>query len=212
MNGMVELSNQKRKTTDGMGADSGLRRYQSMDLLIWTVLLFVFEAIVVKAGTVWFRSQPWTLSLVPALTAVVYMRWGVYGLFYSALGGVAICFASKAEVIQYVVYVFGNLFSCFSLLMLKKMGKEKVRSSVFFSLLYATVVFVLMALGRGVVSLVLGNGLYIVVDFITTDILSLVFAMVVVWIARRLDGVFEDQISYLMRLKAEEEKEKGRER
>ena len=192
-----------------MGRDSGLRRYQSIDLLIWTVLLFVFETIVVKAGTVWFRSQPWTLSLVPALTTIVYMRWGLYGVFYSALGGVAICFASKADTIQYVVYILGNLFSSASLLMVKKMGKEKIRSSVFFSLLYATVVFLLMAVGRGVVSLILGKGFGALIDFLTTDILSWVFALVIVWIARRLDGVFEDQISYLVRLKSDEEKEKG---
>ena len=192
-----------------MGRDSGLRRYQSMDLLIWTVLLFVFETIVVKAGTVWFRSQPWTLSLVPALTTIVYMRWGLYGVFYSALGGVAICFASKADTVQYVVYILGNLFSSASLLMVKKMGKEKIRSSVFFSLLYATVVFLLMAVGRGVVSLILGKGFGALIDFLTTDILSWVFALVIVWIARRLDGVFEDQISYLVRLKSDEEKEQG---
>ena len=192
-----------------MGRDSGLRRYQSIDLLIWTVLLFVFETIVVKAGTVWFRSQPWTLSLVPALTTIVYMRWGLYGVFYSALGGVAICFASKADTVQYVVYILGNLFSSASLLMVKKMGKEKIRSSVFFSLLYATVVFLLMAVGRGVVSLILGKGFGALIDFLTTDILSWVFALVIVWIARRLDGVFEDQISYLVRLKSDEEKEKG---
>ena len=195
-----------------MGRDSGLRRYQSMDLLIWTILLFVFETIVVKAGTVWFRSQPWTLSLVPALTTIVYMRWGLYGVFYSALGGVAICFASKAEAVQYVVYILGNLFSSASLLMVKKMGKEKIRSSVFFSLLDATSVFLLMAIGRGLVSLILGKGLGALIDFLATDILSWVFALVIVWIARRLDGVFEDQISYLVRLKSDEEKEKGRER
>ena len=105
----------KGKTTVSMSTDSGLKRYQSMDLLIWTILLFVFETIVVKAGTVWFKSQPWTLSLVPALTTIVYIRWGLYGAFYSALGGVAICFASKAGAVQYAVYVLGNLFSVFSL-------------------------------------------------------------------------------------------------
>ena len=195
-----------------MGVDSGLKRYQSMDLLIWTVLLFVFETVVVKAGTVWFRSQPWTLSLVPALVTIVYMRWGVYGIFYSALGGIAICFVSKAGTEQYIVYVLGNLFSAASMLMLKKMGKEKIRGSVFFSLLFSTLVFLLMALGRGVVSLILGESVGALVDFLATDILSWVFALLIVWIARRLDGVFEDQISYLLRLKSEEEKEKGRER
>ena len=43
----------------------------------------------------------------------------------------------------------------------------------------------------------------------TTDVLSWVFALVIIWIVRRLDGVFEDQISYLVRLKSDEEKEKG---
>ena len=180
-----------------------------MDLLIWTVLLFVFETIVVKAGTIWFKSQPWTLSIAPALATIVYMRWGLFGVFYSGLCGVAICFASKAGTAQYVVYILGNLFSAASLLMLTKIGKERIRSSVFFSLLYATVVFLLMAIGRGVVSLLLGEGVGALIDFLTTDILSWVFALVIVWIARRLDGVFEDQVSYLVRLKSEEEKEKG---
>ena len=186
-----------------MGRESGLRRYQSMDLMIWTVMLFLFETIVVKAGTVWFRSQPWTLSLVPALTSVVYMRWGIYGVMYSALGGLAITTASGAGTAQYVIYIVGNLFSALSLLYLEKVGKEKVRSSTALSLL--------MELGRGTVSLVFGSGIGVYVDFITKDILSWVFAVVIIWITRRLDGVFEDQVSYLVRLKAQEEKEKGRE-
>ena len=66
-----------------------------------------------------------------------------------------------------------------------------------------------MELGRGTVSLVFGSGIGVYVDFITKDILSWVFAVVIIWITRRLDGVFEDQVSYLVRLKAQEEKEKG---
>ena len=54
----------------------------------------------------------------------------------------AICFASKAGAVQYAVYVLGNLFSVLSLLMVKKMGKDKIRSGVFFSFLYATVVVI----------------------------------------------------------------------
>lgn len=192
-----------------MGRESGLRRYQSMDLMIWTVMLFLFETIVVKAGTVWFRSQPWTLSLVPALTSVVYMRWGIYGVMYSALGGLAITTASGAGTAQYVIYIVGNLFSALSLLYLEKVGKEKVRSSTALSLLHGTLVFLLMELGRGTVSLIFGSGIGVYVDFITKDILSWVFAVVIIWITRRLDGVFEDQVSYLVRLKAQEEKEKG---
>lgn len=177
--------------------------------MVWTVLLVVFETVVVKAGKVWFSSQPWSLSLVPALVAVVYMRWGVYGVLYSAIGGLAHCYAGGAEGVHYVIYMAGNLFSALALLFLKKMGKEKVRSGVFLSLLFGTLVFLLMEIGRGSVSLLLGSGLGVYVDFLTKDILSWVFAVVIIWITRRLDGVFEDQVDYLIRLKAQEEKEKG---
>ena len=91
--------------------NSTIRRYQSVDLMIWSILLLVFEFIVVKAGSVWFRNQLWTLSIVPALVAIVYMRWGAFGIFYSALGGIALCFASGASTQQYLIYTLGNMFS-----------------------------------------------------------------------------------------------------
>lgn len=39
--------------------------------------------------------------------------------------------------------------------------------------------------------------------FFTTDCLSLVFAVVVVLISRRIDGLFEDQRAYLIRTESE---------
>ena len=44
-----------------------------------------------------------------------------------------------------------------------------------------------------------------VVGFFTTDSLSLLFTFVIIWIARKLDGVYEDQKHYLLRLHAREE-------
>ena len=45
--------------------------------------------------------------------------------------------------------------------------------------------------------------------FFTADVLSLLFTGVIVWIARRLDGIFEDQKHYLLRIHEAEEKEGG---
>ena len=36
--------------------------------------------------------------------------------------------------------------------------------------------------------------------FITTDSVSYIFTLVIVWIASRLDGILEDQLHYLRRL------------
>lgn len=102
---------------------SGVKKYQGIDLMIWVILLFVFEFLTVKAGSVWFSSQPWSLSIVPALTAIVYMRWGAYGILYAFLGGIAVSFASDATSMQYVIYSFGNLLSALLLLMFRTVGK-----------------------------------------------------------------------------------------
>ena len=66
-----------------------------------------------------------------------------------------------------------------------------------------------MQLGRAALALLLGTSLTTSVGFFTTDTLSDVFAMVVVSLARRLDGVFEDQKRYLRRLQEQQNKEKG---
>jgi protein-S-isoprenylcysteine O-methyltransferase Ste14 len=74
----------------------------------------------------------------------------------------------------------------------------------------AGLVALLMQIGRGIVAVILGNSLDIAVGFILGDVLSGVFAMVIVGIARKLDGVFEDQKHYLLRIsKEEKELEEG---
>jgi protein-S-isoprenylcysteine O-methyltransferase Ste14 len=68
----------------------------------------------------------------------------------------------------------------------------------------AGLVALLMQIGRGIVAVIMGNALDIAAGFILGDALSGVFAMVIVGIARKLDGVFEDQKHYLLRINREE--------
>lgn len=191
--------------------ESGVRKYQSIDLMIWVILLFVFEFITVKAGSVWFSSQPWSLSIVPALTAIVYMRWGAYGILYAFLGGIAVSFASDASSEQYIIYAFGNLLSALLLLFFRVAGKSGVRDKTSLSVIFALLSALLMQTGRGIVSVILGYDAGGFIGFISTDILSTAFSVVIVMITRKLDGVFEDQISYLIRVNNEEKEKGGRE-
>lgn len=190
---------------------SGVKKYQGIDLMIWVILLFVFEFLTVKAGSVWFSSQPWSLSIVPALTAIVYMRWGAYGILYAFLGGIAVSFASDATSMQYVIYSFGNLLSALLLLMFRTVGKAGVRDKTSLSVIFALLAALLMQTGRGIVSVILGYDAGGIIGFISTDILSTAFSVLIVLITRRLDGVFEDQISYLIRVNNEEKEKGGRE-
>ena len=194
-----------------MSVRSGLAKYRATDLFIWALILCLFETLIVKAGTTLFASQPYTVSLVPAVVAIVYMRWGVYGMVHAFLGGLILCLASGLgfEVKQGAVYAVGNLLSATVLLWLK--GREKkIRDSWLLSAIFASAVAFLMQAGRAVVSLILGDTPSGAVSFVATDVLSGVFALVLVLIARRMDGVFEKQVSYLLRVQ-EAEKEARRE-
>ena len=102
----------------------------------------------------------------------------------------------------------GNLLSLLAVPVLLKKGKENVRAGRLSSLLFPLAVCLLMQLGRAVVSLVLGGSLGGASGFFTTDALSIVFTLVIVWIARRLDGIYEDQKHYLLRVQEEQQQEK----
>ncbi len=175
--------------------------------MIWALMLVVFEMIVVKAGTSWFYGQPYSVSLVPALTAVVFMRWGVFGLIHAVLGGAVFAIASKSGVQQALVYALGNLLSGLVLLMFQIKKKEAVRTSNGLAVVFTLLVALLMQIGRGLVSLLFGAPLSGILDFVLTDVLSGIFAVVLVYVTRKMDGVFEDQKTYLFRINRKDEEE-----
>ena len=90
-----------------------------------------------------------------------------------------------------------------------KSYKDRIRENVLLTLLFAVCTQLFMQIGRACVSFLSGAPIESGLHFITTDALSGLFTMVIVWIASRLDGVFEDQISYLLRVQAEAREEKG---
>ena len=118
-----------------MGKSSSLAKYRATDLFIWGLILCVFETLIIKAGTVLFPAQPYTVSLVSAVVAIVYMRWGFYGMVHAFLGGLVVCLAGGLTqgLRQLAVYTLGNLLSAIGLIWLK--GREKkIRDSWFLSL------------------------------------------------------------------------------
>jgi hypothetical protein len=116
--------------------------------------------------------------------------------------------ASGADASQYLIYTFGNLFSLLGLFVLLPVGKERVRRSAPWTLLYCAVSYASLQLGRWLVSLIFEPSIGSLLVFLTTDIITLLFSAVVLLLMRRVDGVFEDQKHYLLRLA--EEREKGK--
>ena len=68
---------------------------------------------------------------------------------------------------------------------------------------------ILMWLGRAAAACLLGFAPAACIGFITTDILSGLFTLVIVWVSRRVEGLFEDQKNYLLRIQKEQQVERG---
>lgn len=184
-------------------------QYRRVDLALFAAILIVSEYLIGSAATRWFPGQLFTVSAAAAVSAIVLMRWGAWAGLHAVLGGLVFCLAAGGSAQQYAIYGIGNLACLACVPILHAAGSETIRKDMLFSLLFALAVQLLMQLGRALTALVLGQELSICVGFFTTDTLSSLFTMVIIYIARNLDGVFEDQKSYLVRLQKQENAEKG---
>lgn len=192
-----------------MKGGRSVARYRAIDLAMLAFMLAVFESLAVVAARRWFPSEPYTVSTVPAITAIVLMRWGPWAGLHAVLGGIVFCLASGARGIHYLIYGLGNLASLASLGLLRAWGCEQTSRSVSKSMVFALAVTLLMQLGRALAALATGASPAAATGFFTTDVITLLFTLVLVWIARRLDGVFEEQNHYLLRIHRQENEERG---
>ena len=183
------------------------QQYRAIDLAMFAALLCITETMIVKAATWWFPDQLYTVSVVGAVTAIVLMRWGPWAAIHACLGGAVFCLASRGSARQLLIYCAGNLLSLAMLLPLNRLGGERIRLDSFLTVCFGLGTLLLMQLGRALLAVALGSSFRNALGFFTTDALSLLFTGLILWIARRLDGIFENQKHYLLRIhKTEEEK------
>ncbi len=181
-------------------------QYRAVDLALFAAMLLVFETVIIQATLRWFPGQPYTVSLVPAITAIVLIRWGPWAGIHALLGAVILCAESGAAASQYAIYALGNLFALASLPLLRLFGGSgEITRRSGKALVFGLLVLVLMQLGRALISLLFGNGPDMAAGFFTTEVITDLFTLVILWIVRRLDGVLEDQKHYLIRLREEEQ-------
>lgn len=182
-------------------------QYRNVDITIWTVMIILFEAITTLATTKWFASQPVALSISLALICAVMMRWNGYAVIQAVAGGFVFCILSGATIEQYFIYCIGNLFALVALVFIRIWGKEEIRESTFKLTIFVIAAYMGMVVGRWGVSLFFGGDLMALVVYATTDIISLLFAIIVLNMLRKTDGMIEDQKAYLFRVERERREE-----
>lgn len=178
-----------------------------MDLAFFCVILIVTQALITRAASGWFADQIYVVSPAAAVTAIVMMRWGALAVIPAVLSGLTLCLVSGGGAVHALIYGAGNLLALCALPVLRHYGAQQVRDKTGWSLSFAAGVQVLMLLGRVIMAIAAGHSLEVAWGFFTTDTLSIAFTMVIVWIARRVDGLFEDQRHYLRRIQNESQSE-----
>lgn len=180
-----------------------VRQYRTADVCIFTALLCLCEALIVLAGTRWFPGELYTLSLTPAITALVMVRWGAWAAAPAAAGGAAFCLFSGAGPAQYLVYCGGNLAALALLPLVRRGGWKRIAGGALPAMVYGMAAALAMQAGRFVIALAMGYAPGVCAGFFTTDVLSALFSVLVIWICRRLGGMLEEQMHYLIRIHEE---------
>jgi len=188
-----------------------LGQYRAIDLAILGGVYGICEVLIYVASTFWYANELYIASPIAAVTAIVMMRWGGWAGIHAAAGGLLYAYLRQGSWQQLLTYGAGNLLALAALALLKLLGKERIRKSAFLSVMFGLCVQLLMQVGRGVVSALLGTAFDACIGYITTDILSTLLTLVIIWIVRKADGLFEDQKHYLLRLESERHKVEGRE-
>ena len=133
------------------------------------------------------------------------MRWSGYAVIHAVVGGIAFCAASGATIEQSLVYCIGNVLALSALLLTFVWDKEQLRKDPFKRSMFAVTAYMGAVLGRWLVSLIFGGDLAALVVYATTDIISLLFAIIVLSLMAKADGMIEDQKTYLLRVQREKE-------
>ena len=178
-------------------------QYRNIDLTIMTAVLAISQFFIYVAASFWFPEQLYVVSPVAAVVALTMMRWSGYAAIHALFGGLFFTALSGGTWQHYIIYGGGNLLALLALMMFKVRDKERVRQDAFLALTFALITQLLMQLGRAGIAAILGFPADACIGFITTDILSALFTLFIIWIVRRIEGLFEDQKHYLLRIQSE---------
>lgn len=182
-----------------------LQQYRTIDLGILTGFMALSQLVIHLAMSYFHAAETgYIVSPVGAVVALVMMRWGWWAAVPAVAGGLVLTLLSGGTAEQILIYSGGNLLSMAALLYLLPVGKERVRGNAVLTLLFAALVQLLMQLGRAGIALACGHPPVACLDFITTDAMSILFTLVIIWIVRRVEGLFEDQKHYLLRVQQEQ--------
>ena len=185
-------------------------QYKLVDILLFMVIMAALEAVNVFAIKRWFPDMLFAVSLMFTVSLIVLVRWNFLAAIFPVLHGVLYCaFLSVFQTVgyeEYIIYSVGNSFLLLSWFLFKFIPKEKMFSKWYLTLIYPVVAFVLVLFGRTFAAMCFGTGFVEALgSYFFTESLNIVFAIIALLILRRVDGMLEDQKTYLKRVARQKE-------
>lgn len=193
------------------------KQYRAADLTIFLLILCALEAVIQSLARQWVNTL-YVVSLFYAVVAIVLMRWGCWAALHCFAAAVVQCVVAvvfeeqtgvSVDWAHWASYIVGDCCALLAMLFLHFVGKQKTRDSFGLTLLFVVIVYVAVNLGRGgMLSLTKAQPFFsIVSQCLATESLSAIIAAVIVLIARKQNGLFEDQKHYLLRTEEERREE-----
>lgn len=195
-----------------------IKQYRTTDLVIFAVILIIFDLLAHYASILFSGEIIYSFCLTVPITLVVMIRWGWFSVFFAIGDALLLTVIHNPAMWQsYLCYGVGNASLMLLLLAVKFIGKKRIASTWYFTLLFVVCAWVLQNLTITVMNAICGYSFVSCLaanfGFGLTGVLSLAMGVVVSLVLRKLDGMYEDQIEYLKRLKGErEEKQRLAER
>ena len=122
-----------------------LKRFKTMDIVIFVVLAAVFEYINFFASTSFEDFKIMFLSYSIVLSLISVFRWGYSGSLVAMFGGIAACFAANTiDPTLFLSYGVGNLVGMLipSVIFIQVVKRDKMKNNKLLLLLYLTLCFI----------------------------------------------------------------------
>lgn len=173
-----------------------LKRYKTMDILVFVVLAAVFEYINYFASTSFDDFKIMFLSYSIVLSLICIFRWGLVGGVVAMAGGLAACMTSgTTDYTLYISYGLGNLIGILipSFVFIHLIKRDKIKGNKFLLILYLLFCYVSVIFVRCLILALFQENIF---DYLLNSIraefvmesLSFVISCLILLIASREKG------------------------
>jgi hypothetical protein len=197
--------------------------YRLFDLLIFTAIacvvecanVLVFNLMKFNIGNYTF-SQVYTLSFACVLGMIAIYRWNAFGIVVAPIAGLCsiLCrqfLGQEVTMNLWLSHSVGNLGLIVCLLFFHKRDKTKMREDKGVMLLYYLSGFLTVEFLRALCQIGSVDYWILLLNYVSFDMINIVFGAVVLLIALRQDGLVVDMNLYLDHLKDLQNKLSGQE-